>query len=553
MKKIFFFVITMFCLCGLISTGECREVVFVVNSSQSMNVSDPFHAVAESVTWGVDNLSADDEVAIVTFNDNASVLRQLTKVDSVPNQIFNLNYSGQSNAGAGLLTAIDILSPKFNTQRDIIFITNGNIQSPQSTNNFKAGLDQAKWLGISVYLVELRHDANPQNYKPYEDHVKFLPVNYKELMTTIRTIIQGDFHSPFITLPTNHLTQGTLNFESPVESARHLKICLLSSNIGKTNLKNFTPDIQGKFINIFEIDSPSTNNFEFEVDYPQGTGLTLDVIPTVPGELKTNTSTQFLTKDILEITPMNSEKKILANKFFDGKSINLVMDSKKVEGKIHDGIIQVPLDDFGENISLQKIHFEDIGIIFYGDDTAKIFAPKNHYVEGLIGFLGLLIIGGLLWRIRNKKQSSKSIDTLATVRGKEKNLPPLEQSSPKNINSVFFYSGKLLIYFTKTPTAEEIAPREFNLFRMNSAQISLAYILQQCNILENFKGAADIFFNPDKNGINVENKSDCTITKRNILVEKGQRVDLYYDDSVNVLTDDESAEMILMYKSFKPV
>ncbi len=551
-KKFFFFIFTAIFFCGFISSGECREIVFVINSSQSMNASDPFRAVAESVTWGVENLSADDEVGIVTFNDNAQILRKLTKVDAAQKNIFQINYLGQSNAGAGILTALDMLTPKFNTEREIIFITNGSIQNAQSTKNFQAGLEQAKWLGISVYIIELRHNVNPQNYKTYEGYAKVLPINYNELMTTIRTILQGDFHTPHIELPTNKLTQGTLNFTVPVESARNFKICLLSSNVGNATLKNFPPSIKGKFINIFEVNAPSTNNFEFEINYPQGTGLTLDVIPTVTGTLQTNTTTKFLVQDILEITPMNDDKKILADKFFDGKLINLKIDSKNIEGTIHDGTIQVPLDDLGENISLQKINFNEIGIIFEGDDTAQIYAPKSHYLEILIALIGLSIIGGLSWRIQNKNKSSKSKNILEMLDGKESNIPPLEKSLPKTINSDFSYSGKLMIYVTKTPDAEEIAPREFNLFRMNSAQIPLAYVLKQCNINEDFKGASNIFLNPDRNCITVENKSDCTITKRNILVEKGNRVELYYNDSVNVATDDESAEMILLYKSLKP-
>ena len=39
---------------------------------------------------------------------------------------------------------------------------------------------------------------------------------------------------------------------------------------------------------------------------------------------------------------------------------------------------------------------------------------------------------------------------------------------------------------------------------------------------------------------------------RNDLISKGQRVELIYGDSINVTTPDESAELILIYKSLKP-
>ena len=233
---------------NVLSIGECREVVFVLNAGQSMNVSDPFHIASESIVWATQNLAEDDEVAIVTFQNDANIIRTLSKVGNNPTPNFSVNYYNSSNAGAGLLTAIDMLSPKFNTQRDIIFITNGDFNNAQSAENFKAGLKQASWLGIPVYLIDLRYNVNPQNYREYEG-VKFLPINYNELLTTIRTILQGDWHLPHISLPTNNLTSGTLKFELPVTSAKHLKISLFSSKTGTAQLKYIQSDniFQGHF------------------------------------------------------------------------------------------------------------------------------------------------------------------------------------------------------------------------------------------------------------------------------------------------------------------
>lgn len=470
LKKFLVMIITFLFVMG--KTGECREVVFAVNAK----ITEPI--VWESVKWGKENLT--EEVGIVKFND----------------------------LGAGILTALDILTPKFNTERDIILITNDEASGEQSAKNFQAGLEQARWLGIKVYLVELRHDVKPR-YKLY-DNVKFLPINSKEMLTTMRTILQGDFHTPHIELPTNNLTQGTIKFEVPIK-ARRYKICLLSSSVGSAALKNYTPAIQGKFINIFEIDNPPQNNFELEIDYPQGTGLTLDVIPTVEGTLQADTSTRFF-KNILEITPIHDAEKILADKYFDDKLINLRVNDKDIEGRIQDGTIYAEVN---EDVSLQKIDFEDIGIIFEGDDTAKVELPKN-YFAWVIAAVGILIILWLIWRIRNKKPIIKTK------------------------NSKLSYGGKLILY------VKDNAPREFNLFRMNSAQIKLSEILSKCNI-EIFNDAENILINPAEKGIILENKSDSTITQRNNLIAKGAAVELNYNDSVNV-----ASEMVLEYKSLKP-
>ena len=541
-----------------ISVGECREVVFVLNTGQSMNASDPFRIAREGIIWSAQNLSADDEVGIVTFNNNANIVRPLSKVGDNPAQNFSADYSGRSNAGAGLLTAIDMLTPKFNTQRDIIFITNGDITNAQSMQNFQAGLKQAQWLNIPVYLIDLRHNAEPINYREY-DAIKFLPINYNELLTTLRTILQGDFKTPHISLPTNNVISGPLNFTVPVTAADHLKISLFSIKQGSAQLKNVKPDniFYGNHVKIFDLNSPATNSFEMNIDFPQGAGVALDVVPTVSGALQTNSTTKFLIYDILEITPVYKkalDTKILSDTFFNGKRVNLRVNDKVVEGVIQNGVIEMPLDEFGENLSLQKIHFEDIGIIFEGDDTAEIVAPKAHYAAWLMALSGILVLAFLAWLIYYKRHKAAlhAEKVLAMLDDSEKALPLLETTIKPNKNSDVSYKGKLVLFITKTQEDEDIEPREFDLLRMNAEKIPLSYVLEKCGILGIFPNAKYIFISPNNLGIFLDNQSDCTITKRNVIVEKGTNTALFHNDSVNIASVDETAELIMIYKSLKP-
>lgn len=553
---VFMMILNFFCY---ISSGECREVVFVLNSGQSMNTSDPFRVAPESIVWATQNFSSEDEVGIITFKDEANVIRPLSKVGDNPDQNFFIDYYGQSNAGAGILTAIDMLTPKFNTERHIIFITDGEITDAQSMQNFKAGLKQAQWLGISVYLVDLRHNVDPKNYREY-DAVKILPINYNELLTTIRTILQGDFKTSHISLPTNNLTNGTLNFEVPITSFERIKLTLFSTKSGTAYLKNIPPNnsFQGNFVKIFDINSPQSNKFEIDINYPQNSGLTLDVVPTVAGTLQTTSETKFLIKDILKITPVykkHLDKKILGDKFFNGKQINLQINDKNVVGVIENGVIQIPLDDLDENLSMQKIHFEDVGIIFDGDDKAQIVAPKSHYGAWLLTLAGILILFFLTWQIYKKRKAAlRHVENTAEILAEsKKTLPMLEETSKFKKNSAVSYKGKLLLYATKIVEDEYIEPREFNLFRMNADKIPLSYILEKCGITGIFPNAKNIFIRPDNREILIENNSDCTITKRNVIVEKGGKVELYYNDSVNIASKDETEELIVVYRSLKPV
>ena len=548
----------LYAFSGVVSVGECREVVFVLNTGQSMNASDPFRIAREGIVWSTQNLSANDEVGIVAFNNAAYIVRPLSKVGDNPAQNFSADYFGQSNAGAGLLTAIDMLTPKFNTQRDIIFITDGTIADAQSVQNFQAGLKQAQWLNISVYLIDLRHNAEPINYREY-DAVKFLPINYNELLTTLRTILQGDFKTPHISLPTYNVMNDQLKFTVPVTAPDHLKISLFSIKPGSAKLDGVKPDniFYGNHVKIFDLNSPANNEFEMDLDFPQGAGVSLDVVPTVSGALQTNSTTKFLIHDILEITPVYKkalDTKIFSDTFFDGKLVNLRVNDKLVEGVIQDGVIEIPLDEFGENLSLQKIHFEDVGIIWEGDDTAEIVAPKAHYVAWLMALAGILVLAFLAWIIYYKRHQAAlhAEKVLAMLDDAEKPLPLLEKITMPNKNSDVSYKGKLVLYVTKTQEDEEIEPREFNLLRINADKIPLSYVLEKCGIFGILPNTKNIFIRPDNQGIFIDNQSDCTVTKRNVIVEKGTETELFYNDSLNIASVDETAELIMIYKSLKP-
>ena len=565
LRKIFFGIIfTCILLASQNSIGECRDVVFVLNTGNTMNSSDPFRTAPESIIWAAENLFDDDSVAIVTFSDNVRIVRPLLKLKENPVNNFFTGYSGQSEAGAGLLSAIDMLTPKFHDKRSIVFITNGDLGNAQSAINFQEGLRQANSLGIEVYLINLRYDVNPQTYRTYKEYVKELPINYNELMTTVRTILQGDWHTPHIELPIQNVTAGTIRFEVPVTSPSKLKIALLSSNAGDLTLNGFpnAQTFQGDFVNVFELNTPKKNQFEMSLNYPKGTGLTLDVVPTVDGALETNTTVNFLLEDIFEITPSYTRfsGKIFDNPYFEGKKINLRVNDKNIVGKIEHGAICFPLDELeldrsDDKVSIQKIHFEDVGIIFVGDDTLETVAKRNHYKDGFVALLGLAVILGLAYAIykKNNPDADRLSDLLDTIGDGAKALPPVEKVlDRKKLERKVFYAGKLMIYVTKTPTNEIFEPREFNLLRANASNISLSEILTRCSIYEDFNGTEKIFVRPEGKGIVLENKSACTITRLNILMNKGANISMQYNDSLNIVTADETSELLLVYKSLKP-
>ena len=279
--------------------------------------------------------------------------------------------------------------------------------------------------------------------------------------------------------------------------------------------------------------------------------MTVDAKIEVSGSLQTE-----LSFDTLKITPAdNNGKNFLADKFFNDKPVRVKINDKIFNSKVSDGSIEIDVSDEAEKISLQKVFFSDLGILFFGNDTAEINL-SNEYLPYILAGLAILLIIILFLRQKKLANQPKKAEEETQPTLTKKIAEPIKKF-PKQIVSAteikkISYNGKLAIYVTKTASEEEISPREFNLFRVNAAEINLHEILQKCNIEEDFAGVENIIITPTNRGIIIANNSDCTIIKRNNLIERGRQTEMYYNDSINIATEDETAELILMYKSLKP-
>lgn len=558
------FLLTLIIFFNFFSVGECRDFIFVTSSSQSMNFSDPSQKVDESVDWFIENLSADDEVGIITFDDSVKILRPLSKISENPQKFFKLNYTGESNAGDAILSAVDMLTQKFHEEKIIIFIGNGEIfcgnqtKTLQSLKNFQNAVEHAKWQNISVYILNLRYNGSPENYHSFSNFAKEIPIPHTELFTTLRTILHNDFHTPNLNFYEEIVQEKNLSVTIPIDNAKNTKLFLISSNPGNATAENISKTFNGNFVKTFSSNS-SQKNFEIDVNYPPQTALTLDAIIEVEGSLQKNPSSNSL-----ELVPIDSSgEKIFADNFFENKNVRVKINDKIFDTKIHGGEMEIDLSGEGKNISLQKVYFEDVGVNFIGDDTAEIILPEYNFLPYILAILAICVI---LFLARRKK---KIVETPQEIKTRPE-LPNIQENQPKKVivlpkpiqekiapekvteKKKIAFNGKFAIYFTKSTQEEEIEPRDFNLFRVKDAQINLLEILASCNIEEKFLGAEKILFMPSKKGIFLKNNSDCTILKRNNLIEKGREIEIFYNDSINIESEDEVCEFILMYKSLKP-
>ena len=295
MKFLFALLLTLF---SIVNIGECREFVFVANTGQSMEKSDPFHKVADGITWAVAALNEDDEAGIITFGDTIKIERLLSKKSAAQNSTLNFQYEGASNPGVALLKAVDMLLPKFNTERIIIFIGDDENFSDAAAKNFQAALDQAKWNNIAVYIINLRYDGEHNNYQSY---AKTFPTPHEYFMTTLRKIFYNDFQSPYLNLFAERLTAQNLKISLPIISEKNIELKLISDNAGTANLSD-SKNISGNFVNVFDLKSLPNNEIEIETNYPPNTAVTLDAVFKITGNLKIDAL-----KNAIKITALDEQ------------------------------------------------------------------------------------------------------------------------------------------------------------------------------------------------------------------------------------------------------
>lgn len=368
------------------STGECRDFIFMLNDTPSMNRSDPSNAAHESVLWGMQNMSEEDKAEFVTFNDD---------VNMALHRVFDTIPSGSD------------------VERNIILITdNANLANANT-------IKRAQFLHVPIHVLNL--DEN------------------RDVMTTMRTLMQKNFRPSSFNMLTNKFNRGVMPVDLPDIEADRLKVMLISSSPGDATLLNaeHRTVVDGRFVKVYELERTDVKHFDLKVDYPLGTGLTVDVIADLNGQA-----------------------------------------------------------------------VEAIG-----------------YAPWLIG--------------------SAAIAFLILL-----SIPLIKKRSTKVATDVS-YRGKLLISLTKSSGEYDPAPREFNLFRSPAVELNLRDILSKCNILSKFDDAESILIIPDSRGITLKNNSSCTMTKSNVPIERGGRVELWYNDAVNISTEDDTSELILTYKSLK--
>lgn len=139
-----------------------QEIIFLVDSSQSMLDSDPLRLIPEAALEMCAVLPTNYLVGLYSYSDEVRQLQPLAGLSRLPaSALQGMAYAGYTNTGAAMKNAAAALSADGDMARSIVIITDGEIMLPTSEKTltsvkaFQEAMNVCREQGIKVYMLAL--------------------------------------------------------------------------------------------------------------------------------------------------------------------------------------------------------------------------------------------------------------------------------------------------------------------------------------------------------------------------------------------------------------
>ena len=569
---IIFFIFSNFSVVLANNIDNQKEIIFVVDTSNSMKSFDKQNLVADEIKKIANFLTSDYKIGLVTYNSKVIEYANITDSLSYFNSILDrTNYTGYTNAGDALSFAINMFNNSANF-KNIILVSDGEIVlqnenlTKQSNDIFKNTINIAKDKNIvidTIALGELTEEGKKFNIFEASNLTNgqiFKCSNILKLDEISNKILFEKFKIKKTQVGVGNTQNGQLSINLPTTNLDKIKILLTSSNIKNINVNCKSESanvINGKNFAIVEIIKPYENlvNLNFNSNGNVDAHLLQEVISNLSGEIVDYRYEDNTVLANLNITLKNEKGNIFDNNYYNNEIINLNINDKLFEAKIIDSKICITLDTLklDENLkillNLDKLeqNFLNLKSLNLKLDEIKINElledneNKSFKLLPLYIILCLLCLVIILILLKNKTKKVKYIEV-------EKEEKPVVSKNP------YEYFGKLNIYVVNTKEGYDIAPQVFNLQRkQNNEKVSLKDILNACKLNIGDDSASNIIFEPTMNkALSLTNNSYSTIIKNGSLLTFEKSTNINFNEKISIILEDEVTEFEIHYKSLKP-
>lgn len=554
-----------------------KFIVFVLDASGSMKTNDPQRLAIDSIAQLIYSLPSDYQVGFVAYNAGIAASADFVSADGrkqVMDKAETVEYTGYSDAGAGLSSAIEMFAEHKAQGGHVVLLSDGEIflqsseETEASVQQYEGAMQQAQELGARIHVIGLGDDMEDMDNFIFSaaEHTggdSFHTPQAVEIQKAIDTILTEDLG---IKQSTAALIEAdgkpeTVSVELPYAHANKVRVLLTSTAPIRNLTANFQADdagqVNGERYSLIEMTNPWEAQVELGFEGTDGHQVRVNIISEYCVQPKADIvyrDEQPEAEDAMyyertaNVTysfydENNREIRLWTEEVFQYSPLNLSVNGQKQEISLKQGKAEIkfPVQEKSEVTVLFDYSQMPVNVI--GDreltcelEGAPLLPQKPKPPYGMIAAAAAVVLAIVIILIRNNRK--KPIP-----------LPAEERPEP----SKYSYVGKLNIYVTRTVSGYDIPPLSFNLFRLPSGRvISMKEILESCDVTEEFAGAGMIYFKPGANrNLILTNNSDCTIMKNREILMKKKSYQLPLDAKVDITFEDEISELTFQYKELK--
>ncbi len=554
-----------------------KFIVFVLDASGSMKTNDPQRLAIDSIAQLIYSLPSDYQVGFVAYNAGIAASADFVSADGrkqVMDKAETVEYTGYSDAGAGLSSAIEMFAEHKAQGGHVVLLSDGEIflqsseETEASVQQYEGAMQQAQELGARIHVIGLGDDMEDMDNFIFSaaEHTggdSFHTPQAVEIQKAIDTILTEDLG---IKQSTAALIEAdgkpeTVSVELPYAHANKVRVLLTSTAPIRNLTANFQADdagqVNGERYSLIEMTNPWEAQVELGFEGTDGHQVRVNIISEYCVQPKADIvyrDEQPEAEDAMyyertaNVTysfydENNREIRLWTEEVFQYSPLNLSVNGQKQEISLKQGRAEIkfPVQEKSEVTVLFDYSQMPVNVI--GDreltcelEGAPLLPQKPKPPYGMIAAAAAVVLAIVIILIRNNRK--KPIP-----------LPAEERPEP----SKYSYVGKLNIYVTRTVSGYDIPPLSFNLFRLPSGRvISMKEILESCDVTEEFAGAGMIYFKPGANrNLILTNNSDCTIMKNREILMKKKSYQLPLDAKVDITFEDEISELTFQYKELK--
>lgn len=554
-----------------------KFIVFVLDASGSMKINDPQRLAIDSIAQLIYSLPSDYQVGFVAYNAGIAASADFVSADGrkqVMDKAETVEYTGYSDAGAGLSSAIEMFAEHKAQGGHVVLLSDGEIflqsseETEASVQQYEGAMQQAQELGARIHVIGLGDDMEDMDNFIFSaaEHTggdSFHTPQAVEIQKAIDTILTEDLG---IKQSTAALIEAdgkpeTVSVELPYAHANKVRVLLTSTAPIRNLTANFQADdagqVNGERYSLIEMTNPWEAQVELGFEGTDGHQVRVNIISEYCVQPKADIvyrDEQPEAEDAMyyertaNVTysfydENNREIRLWTEEVFQYSPLNLSVNGHKQEISLKKGKAEIKFPVQEKNQVTVLFDYSQMPVNVIGDreltcelEGAPLLPQKPKPPYGMIAAAAAVVLAIVIILIRNNRK--KPIP-----------LPAEERPEP----SKYSYVGKLNIYVTRTASGYDIPPLSFNLFRLPSGRvISMKEILESCDVTEEFAGAGMIYFKPGANrNLILTNNSDCTIMKNREILMKKKSYQLPLDAKVDITFEDEISELTFQYKELK--